>query len=179
MKNRFYLALLFLANLTCYTVYSQNSLNIMDNFYHSGYMGCIDNIHVVQNYNAGSNHEHCLKITSTVCPENWSGVYWQYPANNWCDTTGMDLSEYSFTEIVFDVKGNQGGEAIQFKVGNEKCDSYSTFKKTFYLKNYWESHEISVSGKDLSNVSSSFGWFIDFKSNKTEVTFYIDNIRFE
>jgi hypothetical protein len=158
---------------------SPEPLSIMDNFDPSGYMGCNTNIVVDKNYNSDSLHQHCIKFTTTVCDSLWSGVYWQHPANNWCKVKGLDLNEFKFTKISFSVKGDKGDEVIQFAAGNDKCDSYSTFKKTIYLKKGWQNKDIKLVGKDLSNVSSSLAWFVDFKSNSNEVTFYIDSIKFE
>lgn len=166
--------------LTCMPLSkAQGVLNIMDVCFHSGYMGCYANIHVDQNNNGGSEHPHCFKITATVCDSLWSGVFFQYPDKCWCCENGLNLNGRSFTKISFFMKGETGNEVVQYKVGNDKCDSFTTFKETVYLTKDWQPFEISLKNADLSRLTCPFGWFIDFKRNPAEVTFYIDRLRFE
>lgn len=155
--------------------------SILNHFDHSGYMGCHDGVLAVQNFNAGFDHVHCLKITASATCDNlfWTGVYFQHPADNWCKEKGVDLSRKGFSKITFQARGLNGGEEIKFKAGNENCDSFTTSKLKKHLTKEWQTFTIDLAGKDLSNVTSPFCWLVDFKSVGNEITFYLDNIQFE
>ena len=176
---KFFILIIALLTQHCINAQNHNVLYLNDCCFHSGYMGCSENIHVDENYDDNLEHQHSFKITATVCDSMWAGVFYQYPDNNWCNEPGLNLNKMGFTKISFYMKGEKGKEVVQYKVGNPDCDSLTTFKKTIYLTTEWQPFEINIKNADLANITSPFGWFINFKVNPPEVTFYIDQVRFE
>jgi len=158
------------------------SYSIETNFYSSGLMGDIRNIQLVKN-NTDSfvSGPDCIRVTYTAGKEGWGGVYWQYPANNWCSNAnhGRDLRDSSYNRITFWVKGARGGENVRFKAGYNECGSFSTEEQIVTLTTQWTPITISLAGRDLSNVMGAFCFVVDSHENNPPVTFYLDSIQFE
>lgn len=154
---------------------------VMDNCTHSGYMPaeCVQNIKDWPDYNADSLHRHCIRITAKACDKLWVGVYWQWPADNWCAKKGLDLQGKGYTKITFEARAERDDLPVKFLVGNKECDSATVPDVVKYLTSNWQSYTISVAGLDLSNMRCPFGWAIDFRRTGDNPVFYLDNIRYE
>jgi len=155
--------------------------SVLDNFIPSGYMGDIKNIILKKNYVDNIRPDSlCTKITYSAGDSGWGGVYWQYPANNWCKQKGKDLSKSGYTRITFYAKGENGREEVKFRVGQDCGDSFVSDELTKRLTRSWIRVTIDLEGKDLSNITGAFCCVVDSKANADEaVTFYIDDVQFE
>ncbi|MFC1804792.1 hypothetical protein ACFLZ3_03075 [Candidatus Omnitrophota bacterium] len=114
--------------------------------------------------------------------KGWSGLYWQYPANNWGSKKGgFDLT--GMTKLTFWARGEKGGEIIQkFSVGGIKGtypDSASVEIGPIELTDAWQEYTINLAGKDLSYINGGFNWVATADSNLEGATFYLDDIKFE
>lgn len=174
------LGLLFIVSASC-NAQNNKAYSIFDNFISSGYMGDIKNIMVKKNFVDTSRPDSlCTKITYTVGDNGFGGVYWQYPANNWCKQKGKDLSKSGFKRISFYVKGEKGGEEVKFRAGQDCGDSFTTDEITKRLTKEWVRVTIDLAGMNLSNVTGAFCWVADSKAiTNGTVTFYLDDVQFE
>ena len=118
--------------------------------------------------------------------QGWTGVYWQFPANNWgTKKGGFDLT--GMTKLSFWARGEIGGEVIQkFGVGGigqgrdvPYPDSILIETEEIELTDSWKQYTINLAGKDLSYISGGFLWVATAEANPTGATFYIDDIKFE
>lgn len=116
----------------------------------------------------------------------WAAVLYQYPENNWGALPGRRI--IGATRITFWAKGAVGGEAVDFKTGN---DTYLTppdsgmYKDTYgsaireTLTREWKLYEIPLAESSTEMVISGFIWAARMPVGGTPVTFHIDEIRFE
>ncbi len=154
-----------------------------NHFYPSGWMGDLSAISFDSNWisecHAGSS---CIKITFTAKEDNWAGIYWQDPENNWGTATvgGYDLS--GATKITFWAKGENGGEKLEFFIGGISGDNPDSLGKTstgyVTLTSSWQEYTISLSSKYLSHVIGGFGWATNSSNNPNGATFYLDDIKY-
>jgi len=113
--------------------------------------------------------------------DNWVGVAWQNPLNDWGDLPGG----YNLTgaeKLTFWARGKKGGEKISFAVGILKDDReyYDTAfgeLKDVKLSDKWKKYTINLKGKDLSRIKTPFVWTLG--SPGLPVSFYLDDIQFE
>jgi glucan 1,3-beta-glucosidase len=115
--------------------------------------------------------------------ENWSGVIWQSPRDNWygdIPNSGYNLSGAQYLE--FYVRGEKGGEKIYFGFGGlsgKYPDSTSIHLKSMILSSVWTKVSIIVSDLDLSIIHNGFEWVIDGAQNPEEdIIFYLDEIKY-
>lgn len=124
--------------------------------------------------------EHCLRVRYRAA-DNWGGVIWQNPANDWGDAPGgYDLR--GAKALTFWARGDQGGEKVNFVMGvlggdKKFRDSASAEMKDVQLTKEWKQYRIDLAGKDLSCIKTGFGWSLAGQGQP--VTFYLDDIRFE
>jgi outer membrane protein OmpA-like peptidoglycan-associated protein len=116
--------------------------------------------------------------------KNWSGLYWQQPANNWGEQpgkAGYDL--HAASRLVFWMRGEAGGEKIhEVRVGGivgRYPDSDVVTKGPIKLSTEWRRYEIDLEGKDLRHIIGGFGFFVNKYDNAGPITFYIDDIVYE
>ncbi len=121
----------------------------------------------------------CLQVDYTYL-DNWGGVVWQDPANDWGDKPGgLDLT--GAKQLSFWARGDKGGEVVGFVyglLGSDKtyADS-STGKMEVTLTKDWKQYMLPLAGKDLSQIKTGFAWTL--ASPGHPVTFYLDDIRYE
>lgn len=113
---------------------------------------------------------------------NWSGIFWQQPANNWGSKPGgYNLSKYK--KLTFWARGAQGGEKIaEFKVGGitgDMPDTDSTSIGPVTLTKEWKHYTIDLTGKDLSHIVGGFAWAASRDDNPNGFVLYLDDVRFE
>lgn len=167
----------------------RNTFDISDYYYPSGWMGDINDIW----YNPASTNviphtgQSCIQITYSPKDNDiagWSGIYWQYPENNWGDTPGgYNLSEFS--RLSFWARGRKGGEQAEFKVGGIKEGDYpdslqpAASTQPLILTTEWKQYAIDLKGKDLSRITGGFVWVSSRNENPDGCTIYLDSIQFE
>ena len=109
----------------------------------------------------------CIKVTyggPVAGGVGWAGVYWQDPVDNWGTVpgpVGYDLSQA--TRLTFWVRGETGGERVQFLVGGidgEYGDTLYPAVKTpvLPLSTTWRQVTIDLTGADLTQIIGGFGW---------------------
>jgi hypothetical protein len=163
-------------------VVAQNtsSYDIQSYFMPTGYMGDTGQIRMVLNHTDSCHSDNrCIRITYNPGTQGWAGVYWQYPANNWCSQRGKNLSDSSYTRIIFWAKGQNGGEAVKFKAGQDCGDSFFTDEYERVLTQNWQPFTIDLQGRSLTNITGAFCWVVDSHANNGRVIFYLDDIKFE
>jgi hypothetical protein len=125
----------------------------------------------------------CIKVSYQSGAIGWAGVYWDYPANNWGDQPGRAIR--GVTKVVFWAAGQKGGEIVEFKSGGIAAggkrykDTYEVTLGSVALTKDWKQYEISLKGRDLSNVIGAFAWVATADANPGGLTFYLDDMRFE
>lgn len=113
---------------------------------------------------------------------NWTGIFWQQPANNWGDKPGgYDLS--AMKRLTFWARGNAGGEKIsEFKIGGitgEHGDSDSASIGPITLTKEWKKYTIDLADKNLSHIVGGFCWSASRDDNPTGFVIFLDEIRYE
>jgi len=132
---------------------------------------CMDNPHT------GAT---CMKC-SFKSNDNFGGIVWQSPANDWGDLPGgKNLT--GATKLTFWARGDEGGEVVNFSLGvlgKDKPfhDSDSAALKDVELTKDWKQYTIDLTGKDLSCIKTGFVWIVGSKGKP--VTFYLDDIQYE
>lgn len=122
----------------------------------------------------------CLKFEYTAT-DNWTGVVWQDPANDWGDQAGG----YNLTgakKLKFWARGEKGDEVVSFKfgiLGSDKhfSDSANGEVADVKLTKEWKEYSIDLAGKDLTRIKTGFCWSL--AGQPAPVVFYLDDIRFE
>lgn len=128
----------------------------------------------------------CIRVNydleCSLRDQQWVGVYWQNPANNW----GGRKGGYNLTgaqKLTFWARGEKGGEQIQeFLVGGiagDYPDSDMVAIGPVILGTEWRQYTIDLRGKNLSYISGGFGWTTSADANEEMCVFYLDDIRYE
>lgn len=147
----------------------------------SGFMG---------NYAAAKINERCTvkPHSGKTCiqaqysaKDNWAGVVWQSPANDWGDKPG-GRSLTGAKRLSFWVRGEKGGEVITFLCGVIHKDKpyYDTVNEKLEkvaLTPEWKQYTIDLTGKDVSRIKTGFGWVV--AGSGEPITFYLDDIVYE
>jgi hypothetical protein len=122
-----------------------------------------------------------IKITARPGPQGWAAIYWQYPDGNWGTSPGRNLTGHR--KLTFLVRGENGGEIVEFKAGGITGKFADTFVQTvgkIDLQKTWDRQTISLGGKDLSNVVGAFCWSAAAADNKSApIVFYLTDIVIE
>lgn len=132
------------------------------------------------------NGKTCIKVVYDIeCSkenQEWAGVYWLNPANNW----GRRKGGYNLTgakRLTFWAKGEIGGEQIQeFTIGGVEGDYPDSDKIVIgpvILSDQWKEYSIDLQGKDLSYISGGFAWTTEVAVNPEDCVFFLDEIKFE
>ena len=147
----------------------------------SGYMGNTTAIRMTDDSTESPHSgDTCLKVEYQAA-DNWGGVLWQSPPNDWEGTKpgGLDLTGAS--ELEFWVRGAKGGEIVNFVFGVVDGDvpyrdSAKGELKGVRLTTQWQELRIPLAGRDLSRIKTGFGWSLEGQGKP--VTFYLDDIRY-
>lgn len=125
--------------------------------------------------------ENCLEVNYKTYAEDWVGVAWQHPVNDWGEQPGgFNLS--GAKKLTFWARGKDGGERVDFAVGilgedRKYSDTAKAELKGVKLKREWQQYSIDLKGKDLSQIKTPFVWTTFSKG--LPVVFYLDDIQFE
>lgn len=158
-------------------------------FQPSGWMGDTDYIDLDQaceiNPHSGKT---CIRITFKpgrfFFYHGWSGIYWQYPLNNWGEYPGYELSGAS--KLTFWARGEKGGEKSEFKTGGisnrgkSYRDSFGPVSTgVIKLTRKWKKYTIYLENQDTGNVIGGFCWATNRHQNPKGCKIYLDDIQFE
>ncbi len=150
-------------------------------FIPSGYMG---NTSAIKMDDACKDNPHagktCLKVDYTAS-DNWGGVVWQNPDNNWGEKEG-GLNLTGAKKLTFWARGDKGGEVVSFSfglIGSDKPFHDTGKGKTgdVTLTKEWKQYTIDVKDQDLSRIVTGFVWTLGAKGSP--ITFYLDDIKYE
>jgi hypothetical protein len=162
-----------------FTIYADKGGN--SPFIPSGYMGNAGAIKMADDDTAAPHSgKTAIKVQYTAS-DNWGGVVWQSPANDWGDMPGgVNLS--GARKLSFWAKGEKGGEEVSFSFGlidrNKKYyDTGSGKLEKVELTNDWKEYSIEIANQDLSRVKTGFVWVL--AGTGAPMTFYLDDIRYE
>ena len=148
-------------------------------WYASGYMGNNGAMRLDEKcYEKPHSGETCLKVEYSA-NDNWAGVFWQSPANDWGDKAGgANLSKSSM--LVFWARGEKGGEKVSFFMGGLKDKAFSDTAnrklENVTLKKEWTRYRIPLDGEDLSYIKTGFGF--NFGGQGRPFAFYLDDIEY-
>jgi hypothetical protein len=136
---------------------------------------------------------NCYKITYKPLPPEagpaWSGLYWQYPDNNWGAMPGKRIAQGA-TKVSFYAASETGGDVVTFRVGgiqnagaahqdSLKVDLVQTLGTTL------TQYSVNITGETYDEVLGPFAWVITtYDAAKgaaaaTPIVFYLDDIRWE
>jgi len=121
----------------------------------------------------------CLKVDYKAA-DNWGGVVWQNPANDWGDQPGgVDLT--GAKKLTIWARGEKGGEKVKFGFGvlgaDKKYSDTGKAETEVTLTTEWKAYEIDLAGKDLSRIKTGFMWVVGGQG--APVTFYLDDVVYE
>ncbi|MDQ2732129.1 MAG: hypothetical protein M3Y56_10755 [Armatimonadota bacterium] len=147
----------------------------------SGYMGSAA---AIKMDDAWTDHPHTGKTSLKVqytANDNWGGVVWQDPANDW----GTQPGGHNLTgakKLTFWARGDKGGEVVSFSFGllDAKAKYHDTGKgslKDVKLTTDWTQYSIDLDGQDMSLIKTGFCWIVGGQG--APITFYLDDVRFE
>lgn len=113
---------------------------------------------------------------------NWTGVFWQTPANNWGEKPGgLDLS--GFKRLTFWARVEKGTAIIsEFKVGGitgEHGDSDAQSIGPVTLTEKWTKYTIDLKDKNLEHIVGGFCWAANKDNNPNGFVLFLDEIRYE
>lgn len=161
-------------------VYSEPDLQ-KPSFVPSGWMGNSKSLKLTErcdtNPHAG---KYCLRVDYTA-NDNWSGVAWQNPANDWGDQPGgWNLSEAK--RLCFWARGERGDEVISCEFGilakdKRYHDSGRGKLENLKLTAQWQKFTIDVSKLDMTRIKTGFVFTV--AGSGRPVTFYLDDIQYE
>lgn len=165
-----------------FSVYAESG----DHFVPSGYMGDTSDIVIIASCkNKPAKGEKCMKVKysgKASHGNNWAGVFWQDPANNWGTVKGAGYNLTGATKVKFMARGEKGGESIEFKAGGISGEFPDTFKADapiVTLTAEWQEYEIDLAEHDLSSVIGGFCFALAKDKNPEGCIFYLDSIRYE
>ena len=147
----------------------------------SGWMG---NTKAVKMDEGCTNNPHggktCLRFEYSAV-DDWAGVVWQDPANDWGDLAGgYDLT--GAKKLKFWARGEKGDETVSFKFGilgpdKKYPDSAAGESGAVKLTKAWTEYSIDLDAKDLTHIKTGFVWTLAGQGQP--LAFYLDDIRFE
>ena len=142
----------------------------------SGYMGNVGALKV-EDRSAETPHsgEACMKVSYSA-GDNWAGIMWQSPANDWGKADGgFNLADAN--TLVFWARGEKGGEKVKFFCGGLKDCAFPDTAKgetEVTLKKTWTRYRIALDGQDLSRMKTGFAFTLGGPAK----TFYLDDISY-
>ena len=147
----------------------------------SGYMGNTDAIKVdlgyVTNPKSGVS---CIKVSYKAADE-WGGVVWQDPINDWGDRTG-GYNLTGATALEFWARGGRGGEVVSFGFGllgsdKKHSDSGAGELKEIRLTDAWRKYRVEIDKRtDMQRIKTGFYWTLAGQGKP--VVFYLDDVRY-
>lgn len=152
-----------------------------ETFIPSGYMGNATAIEMDEEcIDKPYSGKQCLRVHYGA-KENWGGVLWQSPPNDWKGERPGGLRFSGAKAMEFWARGERGGEVVSFLVGGIEgnapyTDTCRRDLKDVVLTNEWTKYRIDLTGADLTRIKTAFGWSL--ASQGSEVTFYLDDVQY-
>ena len=145
----------------------------------SGYMGNSGAITMEASTDNPHSGKDSLKVQYKAA-DNWGGVVWQNPADDWGDKPGgFDLS--GAKKVTFWARGAKGGEKLEVGFGLLDRDKkyYDTAKSKINvtLTSDWKQYEIPIGDVDLSRIKTGFYW--TGAATGEPFTFYLDDVQWQ
>ena len=162
-----------------YTVYADEVKSVV--YAPSGYMGNTNAIKMTLDCtDRPHSGKTCLRV-DYLAADNWGGVLWQSPANDWDGAKPGGLNLTGAIELEFWARGDKGGETVSFSVGgldrnHEYHDTAKCELQDIRLTAKWQKLRIPLDLRDLSRIKTGFGWSLAGQGKP--VTFYLDDIRY-
>jgi hypothetical protein len=118
----------------------------------------------------------------------WGGVAYQFPAGNWGDKEGRNLSGKGYRELSVWARGvpdkNGRFPVVQFKAGGGS-DPAKKYQASFEaegdfvtLTGEWARYTVSLASKNLSSVISAFTFVLRSEDNPSGATFVLSEIEY-
>ena len=145
----------------------------------SGYEGNYGAIKMNEQYPRASDADKtCIQVKYTAS-DQWGGVVWQNPPNNWGKLNG-GYNITGATKLTFKAKADTNGLPVSFFYGvlgsSATYQDSSTASIKVNLTKQWKTYTIDLSGKDLSKILTGFGW--SAAANGSPFTFYLTDIEY-
>jgi len=130
-----------------------------------------------------ADHPHsgksCIKFIYSDA-DNWAGVVWQHPANDWGDKPGgYDVS--GAESLSFWARGADGGEKVKFGYGilglEKQYHDSSKGEIEVTLTKEWKQYTIDLNERDVGRIKSGFFWSLAGQGKP--LTFYLDDIQYK
>ena len=148
-------------------------------YYPSGYMGNAGAIAMESSTDNPHTGKSALKIEYKAA-DNWGGVVWQSPVNDWGELPGGWNLEGA-KNLSFWARGAKGGEKVAFGFGlldrDKKFYDTGLGKTEVTLSPDWKEFHISLADKDLSRIKTGFYWTA--AATGAPFTFYLDDVKYE
>jgi exo-beta-1,3-glucanase (GH17 family) len=142
----------------------------------------IIDVSCTDNPDSGSS---CIRISYKPSVNQWGGIYWQFPINNWGQYPGYKIDKNKKVIFEFYARGANGGEQGEFKTGGihditlPYFDSYQIQTTgVITLDNKWKKYTFDLTGQDLGNIIGGFCWVTNDIQNPNGCTIYLDEIAF-
>ena len=116
-----------------------------------------------------------MKVSYTA-NDNWAGIMWQSPANDWGKADG-GFNLTAANTLVFWARGEKGGERVKFFCGGLKDCAFPDTGKgevEVELKKGWTRYRIALDGQDLLRMKTGFAFTLGGPAK----TFYVDDIEY-
>jgi hypothetical protein len=134
----------------------------------------------------------CYQVTyipPVPTQNDYAGVFWQYPGNNWGDYPGHTVLPGA-TKVTVWARGGKGGEQLTFQAGGVSVtdsskpyhDSFSAAAGPFTLTTEWQPFVVPLTGKTYNRVLGGFAWIYHLPpatgapSDSEPIVFYLDSI---
>jgi exo-beta-1,3-glucanase (GH17 family) len=176
----------------------KDGCDTINGFYASGWMGELSSI--LLNDSIYKNPEKildqsystlphsgnsCIRISYSPSFNQWGGIYWQFPVNNWGSYPGYTLNSEGPVYLSFWAKGLYGGEKAEFITGGINKDSLQ-YKDSYpaqttdivSLTMDWQQYYFTLTKLDLSNIIGGFCWVTNYDENPDGCTIFLDDIVF-
>lgn len=156
-----------------------------NHYFPSGWMGDLGAIQFDGRWKDNPySGDSCIKITFLARGDNWAGIYWQNPENNWGTVPNGGYNLTGATKLTFWGRSEKGKVYIEFFVGGITGPYPDSLPRTptfqiFELSETWKKYNIDLRGKNLSHVIGGFGWATNTIENPNSATFYLDDIQYD
>lgn len=143
----------------------------------SGWMGAMDTVEFDTDWTRNcASPPSCIRLNMTT--GDWSGVAWQFPANNWGDEPGgVNLADAKW--LKFNIRSARGMGHLTVGVGligeDKPHPDSLRVEKAIRPTAEWQEVKIRLRG-DASSLTTGLWWILPTQS---PATFFIDDVRFE
>jgi hypothetical protein len=130
----------------------------------------------------------CYRFTYKAGPMLWSGVYWQFPANNWGSAEGKAIPAGA-SHVSFYAAGAAGGEVLTIKIGGihdttlPYSDTFSA-QGMFTLSTAMTKYTVDLAGQPYDKVIGGFSWATAYPestnpASAAPIVFFLDDLVWE